>query len=173
MLWIIHTCSFTKSKISFLSRSFSPKDTVRGMWLILCHIVSRSINLKYSLLKWVLLVFCNLLNVNWDHAWFYRASHVLVDLGWVDFDFCVPPSCPAAQPLLPRSHHPKQSRADSGTLEIQVNKPSLRAHGTPCQVITLVMNLNPPTFPMVCPPIKATASLSVIRYLTMASMFRL
>ena len=108
MLWIIHTCSFTKSKISFLSRSFSPKDTVRGMWLILCHIVSRSINLKYSLLKWVLLVFCNLLNVNWDHAWFYRASHVLVDLGWVDFDFCVPPSCPAASAQFP------SAQAESG-----------------------------------------------------------
>ena len=51
----------------------------------------------------------------------YRASHVLEELGWVDFDFCVPPSCPAAQPLLPNSHQPKQSRADSGTLEIQVN----------------------------------------------------
>ena len=25
----------------------------------------------------------------------YRATHVLVDLGWVDFDFGVPPSCPA------------------------------------------------------------------------------
>ena len=23
-------------------------------------------------------------------------GYVLVDLGWVDFDFCVPPSCPAA-----------------------------------------------------------------------------
>ena len=26
----------------------------------------------------------------------YRAYHVLVDLGWVDFDICVPPTCPAA-----------------------------------------------------------------------------
>ena len=31
-------------------------------------------------------------------------------------------SCPAAQPLLPNSHQPKQSRADSGTLKIQVNR---------------------------------------------------
>ena len=52
----------------------------------------------------------------------YRASHVLVDLGWVDLDFCVLPSCPAAQPLLPNSHQPKQSWADGGTLKIQVNK---------------------------------------------------
>ena len=54
----------------------------------------------------------------------YRALafHVLVDLGWVDFDFCVPPSRQAAQPLLPNSHQPKQIWAGSGTLEIQVNK---------------------------------------------------
>ena len=52
----------------------------------------------------------------------YRASHVLVDLGCVDFDLGVSPSCPAAQPPLPHSHLPKQSRADSRTIEIQVNK---------------------------------------------------
>ena len=51
----------------------------------------------------------------------YRVSQVSWDLGWVDFDFCVPPSCPADQPLLPKSHQPKQSRAESGTLEIWVN----------------------------------------------------
>ena len=51
-----------------------------------------------------------------------RMSHLLVDLGLVDLDFCAPPPCPAAQPLLPNSHQPKQSRADSGTLKIQVNK---------------------------------------------------
>ena len=43
-------------------------------------------------------------------------------LGWVDFDFYVPPYCPTAQPLLPNSHQRKQSLADSETLEIQVNK---------------------------------------------------
>ena len=52
----------------------------------------------------------------------YRVPHLLLDLGWVDFDLGVPPSCPAAQPLLPNSHQPRQSRADSGTLEIRVNK---------------------------------------------------
>ena len=51
----------------------------------------------------------------------YRVSHLLVDLGWVDLDFSVPPSCIAAQPLLPNSHQPRQNRADSGTLKIQVN----------------------------------------------------
>ena len=35
---------------------------------------------------------------------FYRASLLVVDLGWVDFDLGVPSSCPAAQPLLPYSH---------------------------------------------------------------------
>ena len=51
----------------------------------------------------------------------YRVSHLLMDLGLVDFDLGVPPSCPAAQPLLPNSHQPKQIRADSGTLKILVN----------------------------------------------------
>ena len=51
----------------------------------------------------------------------YRLSHLLMDLGWVDFDLGVPPSCPAAQPLLPNYHQPKQSYIDSGTLKNQVN----------------------------------------------------
>ena len=38
----------------------------------------------------------------------YRVSHLLVDLGWVDFYLGVPPSWPAAQPLLPNSHQPNQ-----------------------------------------------------------------
>ena len=45
---------------------------------------------------------------------YYRVSHVLVDLQ-------VGLTCPAAQPLLPNSHQPRQNWADSGTLEIQVN----------------------------------------------------
>ena len=48
----------------------------------------------------------------------YRVSLLLVCLGWVDFDLGVPPSCPAAQPLLPNSHQPRQNWADSGTLKI-------------------------------------------------------
>ena len=47
---------------------------------------------------------------------------MLVDLGWVDFDFSVPLSCPVAQPLLPNSHQPRQNWADGGTLEIHVSK---------------------------------------------------
>ena len=50
----------------------------------------------------------------------YRFIHLLVDLGWVDLALGVPLSAQLAQPLLPNSHQP--SRADSGTLEIQVNK---------------------------------------------------
>ena len=38
-----------------------------------------------------------------------RVSHLLVDLGWVDFDLGVPPSWPAAQPLLPNSHQARQT----------------------------------------------------------------
>ena len=29
----------------------------------------------------------------------YRVSHLLMDLGWVDFDLGVPLTCPATQPL--------------------------------------------------------------------------
>ena len=50
-----------------------------------------------------------------------RVSQLFVGLGWVDFDLGVPPSCPAAQPLLPNSHQPNQNRADGGTLKIQVD----------------------------------------------------
>ena len=49
----------------------------------------------------------------------YRVSHLLVDLGWVDFDLGVPLSCPAAQPLLPKF---PSAQAELGrTLKIQVN----------------------------------------------------
>ena len=51
----------------------------------------------------------------------YRVSHLLMDLGWVDFDLGVPPSLPAAQPLLPNSHQTRQNWADRGTLKFQVN----------------------------------------------------
>ena len=50
-----------------------------------------------------------------------RVSHLLVDLGCVDFDLVVPSSCPAAQPILPHFHIPRQNWADSGTLTIQFN----------------------------------------------------
>ena len=43
-----------------------------------------------------------------------------MDLGWVDFDLGVPPSCLAAQSLLPNFQQPKQNWADSRMLKIQV-----------------------------------------------------
>ena len=48
-------------------------------------------------------------------------SHLVMDLGLVDFDLNVPPFCPAAWPLLPNSHQLRHSWADSGTITIQVN----------------------------------------------------
>ena len=42
-------------------------------------------------------------------------------LGWIDFDLRVQPCCPAAQPLLPNYHQPRQNWAESGILKIQVN----------------------------------------------------
>ena len=44
----------------------------------------------------------------------YKVSHLLVDLGWVDFDFGAPPSCPAAGIFPPA----QAESADSGTLKI-------------------------------------------------------
>ena len=51
----------------------------------------------------------------------YRVSQLVADLGWVDLNLDVPPSCPLPQPLLPTLHHPRQNLAVSGTLNIQVN----------------------------------------------------
>ena len=48
-------------------------------------------------------------------------SHLLADLGWVDFDSGVSPSCPAAQPTLQNFHQSRQNKADSGAIKIQVN----------------------------------------------------
>ena len=44
----------------------------------------------------------------------HGVSHLLVHLGWVDFDLNVPSFFPAAYPLLPNSHQPKLNQADSG-----------------------------------------------------------
>ena len=43
----------------------------------------------------------------------YRVIHLVVDLGWVDFDLAVPPSCPSTQPFLPNSYQPRQNWTDS------------------------------------------------------------
>ena len=39
----------------------------------------------------------------------YRVSHLLVDLGLVDFYLGAPTSCPDAQPLLSYPHQPRQN----------------------------------------------------------------
>ena len=53
----------------------------------------------------------------------YRATLVVVDLGWVDFDSDVPSSCPAAQPVLPNPHWPQQNREDIGTSKYKSTQP--------------------------------------------------
>ena len=51
----------------------------------------------------------------------YRVRQVVVDLGWVDFDFNIPSSSPSPQPILPNLQLPKQNGAGSGTPKINVN----------------------------------------------------
>ena len=51
----------------------------------------------------------------------YKVSHLLVHLGYVDFDWGVPPSCSPSQLLLSNYHQHKQNWAESGTHKIQVN----------------------------------------------------
>ena len=53
----------------------------------------------------------------------YRVTLVVSYLGWVDFDLCVPSSCPPAQPVLPNSNLPKQNLADSGTTKSKSTQP--------------------------------------------------
>ena len=50
----------------------------------------------------------------------YRVFRQLADLGWIDI-WDVLPYCPVAQPILPKSHLPKQNKAHSGTAKIKVN----------------------------------------------------
>ena len=52
-----------------------------------------------------------------------RASQMVIDLGWVDFDLRVPPSGQAAQPHLPNSHQPGKGLEDGGILKIQSSQP--------------------------------------------------
>ena len=55
------------------------------------------------------------------HVQVHRVIHLPYDLGWVDFDLGVPPSCLAAHPLLPNSNQPRRNWADSGIPKIPVN----------------------------------------------------
>ena len=58
----------------------------------------------------------------------YRVGQVVVHLGLVDFDFYIPSSCPAPQPILPNFQLPKQNEAGSGTPKINVNPTQVHDH---------------------------------------------
>ena len=42
--------------------------------------------------------------IRWLLLSHHRVSHLLVDLGWIDFDLGVPPSCLAASAKFPLAH---------------------------------------------------------------------
>ena len=52
----------------------------------------------------------------------YRVTHLLANLGWVDFHL----GCPAAQPVLPISYQPRQNQAEGGTAKIKANPTQVR-----------------------------------------------
>ena len=52
----------------------------------------------------------------------YRMGLVVVDLGWVNLDFNVPPSCRPTQPIEPNSHLLKHNKAGGGMTQIEVNQ---------------------------------------------------
>ena len=62
----------------------------------------------------------------------YRVSHVLVDLGWVDFDLSVLPILPSLFCQIPIS--PSRVGQTVEHSKSKSTKPSLRAHGTPCSL---------------------------------------
>ena len=66
---------------------------------------------------------------------YFRVVHLGADLVWVDLDFCLPPSWPPAQPLLPNFHQLRQNWADSVTLKIKVNPTEVRDQEGPCTYI--------------------------------------
>ena len=51
----------------------------------------------------------NLVHIFMTMLHVYRVAYVVANLGSVDLDLGVPPSCPTAQPLLPNSHQPRQN----------------------------------------------------------------
>ena len=64
---------------------------------------------------------------------YYRLSHQLADLGWVDLRFGdVSQSWSVALPFLSKSHLPKQNWANSGTAKISQSNQGSRADGTLC-----------------------------------------
>ena len=49
---------------------------------------------------------------------------LVVLLGLLDFNFYIPSSCPAPQPILPKFQLPKQNEAGSGMTKINVHLPN-------------------------------------------------
>ena len=60
------------------------------------------------------------LRESYKAALLYRVAHLVADLVWVDLEFCIPTSCPLAQPLLPNFHWQRQNWADRGRKVLQV-----------------------------------------------------
>ena len=54
----------------------------------------------------------------------YRSISWRISVGLTIWD--VPPAFPAAQPVLPISHQPRQNQAEGGTAEIKVNPTEVR-----------------------------------------------
>ena len=67
----------------------------------------------------------------------YRVNLVVADLGRVDFNFDVPPSCPAVRPILPNTCVPKQNWADNGTPRIRVNPTRFTMQFGKCIFLTI------------------------------------
>ena len=60
----------------------------------------------------------------------YRVNLVVADadLGLIDSDLDLPPSCPVDQPILPNSHLPKLNWAENETPTIHVNPTKVHNH---------------------------------------------
>ena len=57
-----------------------------------------------------------------------KVELVVAAMVWGDFDFYVPSSCPAPQPILPNFQLPKQNEAVNGTPKINVNPTQVHDH---------------------------------------------
>ena len=66
----------------------------------------------------------------------YRVCHLLVNPGWVDFEFGVPPSWPAVQPQKAQAELDRQLELS----KIKSTQPSPRAHGSPCSAYLSIRN---------------------------------
>ena len=58
----------------------------------------------------------------------YRVGLVVVNLIWIDFPLKILPFYPAAPPIPPNFHLPKQNWADSGMATIKVNQTQVHEH---------------------------------------------